>query len=73
MIKELHLEQRSLIWFQENGWGYRHGSEIGPDSDMPECSDYRQIPLPSQLRVALFPKLLSGELSPNHVSVESLP
>lgn len=30
-MTEDDLEQLCLTWFQDSGWGYRHGPDIAPD------------------------------------------
>ena len=53
VINEQALEELAIRWFQGNGWDYRSGADIAPDSDTPERSDYRQVLLQRELREAL--------------------
>lgn len=50
---ENDLEQLALTWFQDTGWDYRAGTDIAPDSDSPQRTDYRQVLLQGELREAL--------------------
>jgi type I restriction enzyme, R subunit len=52
-MTESDLEQLALTWFQDAGWDYRTGTDIAPDADTPERSDYRQVILQGELREAL--------------------
>jgi type I restriction enzyme R subunit len=53
VINEQALEELAIRWFQDNGWDYRSGADIAPDSETPERGDYRQVLLQRELREAL--------------------
>ncbi len=53
MPTENELEALALSWFQDVGWGCRHGPEISPDSAAPARSDWRQVVLAGELAAAL--------------------
>lgn len=53
LISENHLEEASLVWFQEIGYAFAHGPDLAPDGSTPEREDYRQVVLTGRLRSAL--------------------
>ncbi|NMV21680.1 hypothetical protein HKB23_04610, partial [Vibrio parahaemolyticus] len=49
MITEDQLEQLCLDWFTDQGYLYKNGYDIAPDSDSPERDDYHQVVLKQRL------------------------
>lgn len=65
MITEDQLEQQCLDLFREAGWDAVHGSDIAPDGESPERSDYREVLLTGRLLEAmqrLNPQIPAGVL-----------
>jgi hypothetical protein len=50
------VEQAALEWLADLGYAIADGREIG------RGGDYGRVPLADQMRDALLPKLISGEL-----------
>ncbi|QLY40643.1 type I restriction endonuclease subunit R [Hujiaoplasma nucleasis] len=53
-FNESHLEEAVIEWFQELGYEYANGLDIGPDGDYPERESYEDVILKERLREALF-------------------
>ena len=53
-VIEDHVEQASLVWFEELGYAYKCGYDIAHDGDDPERKDYRSVILPDRLKRALI-------------------
>ncbi|MCC5488909.1 type I restriction endonuclease subunit R [Vibrio lentus] len=49
MITEDQLEQECIRWFTDQGYLYKNGYDIAPDSDSPERDDYHQVVLKQRL------------------------
>lgn len=67
MITEDQLEQLCLDWFTEQGYLYKNGYDIAPDSDAPERDDYQQVVLKQRLLERL--EVLNPELPQESLSV----
>ncbi len=52
-MTEDQLEQETLGWLGEVGYGHLYGPAIAPDSDQPERANYAQVLLVSRLREAI--------------------
>lgn len=52
-MTEDQLEQETLGWLTEVGYTTLYGTDIAPDGDSPERSDYRQVVLVERLRAAV--------------------
>jgi type I restriction enzyme R subunit len=52
-MTEDQLEQETLDWLADVGYGRVYGPDIAPDGDSPERVDYRQILLTDRLRDAI--------------------
>jgi type I restriction enzyme R subunit len=52
-MNESDLEKLCITWFQDSGWDWRFGSDIAPDGEAPERSDYREVILRPRLIEAL--------------------
>jgi len=54
-ITEDQLEQKTIAWLRELGFGYAYGPDIAPppDGTAPEREDYRQVILAGRLRAQL--------------------
>jgi len=54
-ITEDQLEQKTIAWLRELGFGYAYGPDIAPPPDgiAPEREDYRQVILAGRLRTQL--------------------
>lgn len=53
MITEEQVEQLAIEWFQSLGYNYLHGTDISPDSNYPERSNYQEVLLSNRLYTAL--------------------
>ncbi|WCE94248.1 type I restriction endonuclease subunit R [Acidithiobacillus ferriphilus] len=52
-LNESTIEHHAIALFQELGYAYAHGPDIGPDSDHPERADYTDALLLERLRTAI--------------------
>ncbi len=52
-MTEDQLEQETLGWLAEIGYGHQYGPDIAPDGNTPERADYRQVVLVERLRNAI--------------------
>jgi len=59
MINEGQLEQLAIQWFQDTGWSFVHGPDIGPEGASPERPDFRDVILKNRLYSAV------SRLNPN--------
>ena len=57
---KINEEQLCLDWFADQGYQYKNGSDIAPDSAAPERDDYHQVVLNARLRSRL--EVLNPEL-----------
>ena len=53
-LNESTIEHHAIALFQELGYAYAHGPDIGPDSDHPERADYTDALLLERLRTAII-------------------
>jgi len=53
-FNESHLEEAVIEWFEELGYEYANGLDIGPDGDYPERESYEDVVLKERLKEALF-------------------
>ncbi|MBD3315095.1 MAG: hypothetical protein GF344_04855 [Chitinivibrionales bacterium] len=51
-MDENELELQCLEWFRDIGWNTLHGPDIGPDGSAPKRSDYSQVILAEELKIA---------------------
>ena len=59
---ESEVEEATLCWFAELGYGVAHGEEIAPEGAHAERESFGDVLLVQRLCDALLPKLLSGEI-----------
>lgn len=65
MINEDAVEQQALVWFQEVGWDYLHGSKLAPDVAPAQREDGRAVVLAGRLIEAV--RRLNPQLPPEAV------